>query len=56
MLILRRISLAIKQLVRFVRFKSICQFDTSLKENDYRILPKLKPGEALERVKGAVRS
>lgn len=40
----------------FCPFKSICQFDTSLKENDYRILPKLKPGEALERVKGAVRS
>lgn len=40
----------------FCPFKSVCQFDTSLKENDYRILPKLNRDEALERVKGAVKS
>ena len=37
-------------------FKSVCRFDATLKENNYRILPSLKPAEAMERVKGDVKS
>ncbi|MCU9612479.1 helicase-exonuclease AddAB subunit AddB [Caldibacillus lycopersici] len=38
----------------FCPFKSVCQFDETLKENNYRQLPSLKSGEALELVKGAL--
>lgn len=40
----------------FCPFKSVCQFDTTLKENNYRVLPTLKPSEAMERVKEVVKS
>jgi len=36
-------------------FKSVCQFDTTLKENNYRNLPVLKRNEALELVKEVVK-
>ena len=39
----------------FCPFHSICQFDSSLKENNYRILPSLKKDEALQLMKEAVR-
>lgn len=39
----------------FCPFKSVCQFDSTLKENNYRVLPSLKQQEALEQVKEVVK-
>jgi len=36
-------------------FKSICRFDTTLKENNYRNLPPMKHGETMEKVKEELR-
>jgi ATP-dependent helicase/nuclease subunit B len=37
-------------------FKSVCQFDQTLKENNYRLLPSLNKKDAMERVKEVVKS
>ncbi|WAA13034.1 helicase-exonuclease AddAB subunit AddB [Fervidibacillus halotolerans] len=41
---------------RFCPYKSVCQFDPTMEENQYRILSPLDGEEALELVKGVVRS
>lgn len=39
---------------QFCPFKSVCRFDSTLKENNYRILPTIDQKEALEKVKEAL--
>lgn len=39
---------------KFCPFKSVCQFDTTLKENNYRNLPTVNRSEAMELIKGAI--
>ena len=37
---------------QFCAFKSVCQFDSSLEENEYRILTEEKPADLLHKMKG----
>ncbi|WAA08694.1 helicase-exonuclease AddAB subunit AddB [Fervidibacillus albus] len=41
---------------RFCPYKSVCQFDTTLEENNYRVLSPLDGKEALDLVKGVVQT
>jgi DNA helicase/exodeoxyribonuclease V, subunit B (EC 3.1.11.5) len=40
---------------KFCPFRAVCRFDTSLKENNYRVLKPLKPEEAITLMEGVVK-